>query len=129
MLVRLRFSVDDLGNAVNLFLRDVQPLLQAQQDWTLDLSGAGERAYFGPTVAVIAAAAVLRARQCGHQASLVLPQQPAALSAFCSFSRLVHLAEGGAITEAVEDVHSGNETSGLHQFHRMNGEGALPWCG
>ena len=126
VLVRLGFSVDDLGTAVEPFLRDVQPLLQAQHDWTLDLSGGGERGYFGPTVAVVAAAAVLRARQLGRQASLILPQQPPALAAFCSFSRLVHLARGGAITEAVEDLHAENETSGLHQFHKMNWGGSTP---
>ncbi len=126
MQVRLGFSVDDLGNAVEPFLRDVQPLLQAQEDWTLDLSAAGERAYFGPTVAVVVAAAVLRARLLGHRATLLLPEHPRPLSAFCAFSRLTTLSRGGEISEPFEDLHPENETSGLHQFQRMNWGGSTP---
>jgi hypothetical protein len=115
---RLHFSVNDLGNAVRPFLRELQPLLCANTDWELDLAGAGPRAYFGPTVAVVVASALLRARQIGHRAMVKLPTDPRELAAFCGFSGLRHLVDGGAISTPIENNHRENETSALHGHDR-----------
>jgi len=56
--------------------------------------------------------------------SVLLPNAPPALAAFCSFSGLRQVAETGMISAVANTDHPKNETAPLQQFQRMNWGGS-----
>lgn len=88
------FNIDDQHQPVLLFCEQLSRLWECTDPggWTLDLRSCG---YLGPDAAALVYATYLRARAAGTPAIVQLPDQPPALSAFCSFSGLSHHLEKG----------------------------------
>lgn len=91
------FNVDDTASSMVAFLRAIRPIAQeidlgSGAACVLDLTRA---AYLGPNAAAIVASLVLDARRIGFPFRVVLPEGPPRLRAFCKYSGLVHLIEGG----------------------------------
>lgn len=123
MLLRApAFNVDDHFDPVYRLCESLAPIwnLGPHEPWTLDVSGCG---YLGPDAAVLIYATWLAGRQRGQPARVLLPNAPAPLAAFCTFSGLDHVLLGG---KRPNPHHPECETVPLNQFYQAIGNQSAP---
>lgn len=115
MNVDLGFSINDLDPSdVKTLIERLDPVFRPDRpsSWTLDCSRSR---HLGPTAAVFLATTQLLAQHEKRTSTILLPDSPQALQAFCRFSGLHELVHGGP---APDTGHPKNETVPLHQFDK-----------
>jgi hypothetical protein len=114
--VVIDFNLDDSWRSIRQFLTRLGSIVTepSHGPWTLDLTQAR---YIGPDAAAVIAACVLDARRCGHQAAVLLPENPPQLAAFCKYAGLRHLLLGEPLPDP-DDPRS--ETVPIMRFEQCH---------
>lgn len=113
---KVDFNLDDKPASMGAFLPRIQPILVAPpgSSWELDLRRCR---YMGPDAAAVILSTVLAGRALNQNCTVLLPETPKELDAFCHFSGLKHHLFG----EPMPDVeHPACETSPLDVQRRAD---------
>lgn len=97
MDIEIDFQLDDKPESMLAFLNRLQPVFR--ENWSevrIDLRGCG---YLGPDASAILFAIYRRSEQAGKSIQVQLPDHPKKAKAFCAFSGLSHVFEGGSLPD------------------------------
>lgn len=110
----LDFNVNDDLSSLRQSLARLSPILRAGPaiEWRLDCT---QTDYLGPYFAALIVAIHRRAEKLGQRGSVLLPKDPKKLRAFCEFSGLTEIFEGG---KQPSPDHPQSETVPVTEFSR-----------